>query len=179
MADTDDKTKTAELATTTEKVVVQGQPLEGADTRTQAEKNMATAQTENKVLDDPALAGDGKAGLEVPANDPNKPTILLDETHAEKRDRHAASHELRVKDLTDPETQGDGPLADMAGEKIVPGAAAGPDVAGNVVNEHGKVAYAPPGSHNAAMNGVQEDGSGHVSSVHTDNSSASGVRTYG
>jgi hypothetical protein len=176
MADTDE-TKTTTAAA--EKVVVTGQPLEPADTRTQAEKDMDGAKTENKSLDDPALKGDGKAGLEVPANDPNKPTALLDETHAEKRDRHAASLELKVKDLTDPETQtGKGPLAEMAGSKIVPGAAAGPDVAGVVRNEHGKVAYAPPGSHDAAMNGVQEDASGHVSSVHTDNSSTSGARVY-
>lgn len=50
----------------------------------------------------------------------------------------------------------------------------GPD--GTVRNPEGKVAYAPPGSHNAAMAGVQQDASGHVDSIGTDNSSRSGTR---
>lgn len=113
---------------------------------------------------------------DVPADDPNKPTEILDETASETGDRHVASTELPVGDVTNPETQADTPAAEEAKELIVAGAAAGPDVAGVVRNDHGKVAYAPPGSYNAAMNGVQEDAAGHVDSVGTDNSSASGTR---
>lgn len=112
----------------------------------------------------------------VPPTDPNKPTELLDESDAERDDRHVASTELPVKDVTDPETQADTADAEDAAEKIVPGAGVGPDPAGVVRNEHGKVAYAPPGSLDAAFNGVQEDASGHVDSVGTDNSSISGSR---
>jgi len=117
-----------------------------------------------------------EAATEVPADDPNKPTELLDESADEKADRHIASTELTVGDLTNPDTQGDTALAEDAKEKIVPGAATGPDDAGVVRNEHGKVAYAPPGSLDAAFNGVQQDAAGHVDSVGTDNSSASGTR---
>lgn len=112
----------------------------------------------------------------VPASDPHKPTELLDETADEKADRHDASTELPVGKLTAPESQADTELADLAKDKVIPGAAVGPDAAGVVLNEHGRVAYAPPGSHNAAVNGVQEDASGHVSSVGTDNSAQSGTR---
>lgn len=113
---------------------------------------------------------------EVPVDNPNEPNAILDESASETADRHIASTELPVGDLTDPATQADTAPAEDAKEKIVPGAASGPDVAGVVVNDAGKVAYAPPGSYNAAMNGVQEDASGHVDSVGTDNSSKSGVR---
>jgi len=113
---------------------------------------------------------------EVPADDPNKPTDILDETEGEKQDRHVASTELPAKDVTDPDTQGDSSDAEDSGEKIVPGAATGPDDAGVVRNDHGKVAHAPPGSLDAAFNGVQQDASGHVDSVGTDNSDRSGVR---
>jgi hypothetical protein len=112
----------------------------------------------------------------VPATDPNKPTELLDETHSESADRHVASTELPVGDVTPPESQADTAPAGDAAELIVPGAGVGPDPAGVVRNEHGRVAYAPPGSQDAAMNGVQEDASGFVDSVGTDNSSASGTR---
>lgn len=123
-----------------------------------------------------AGAEEGEGQKEVPADDANKPAAILDESDSETADRHVASTELPVGDLTDPETQADTSVAEDAKDKIVPGAAAGPDVGGNVVNDHGKVAYAPPGSMNAAMNGVQEDAAGHVDSVGTDNSSKSGTR---
>lgn len=119
-------------------------------------------------------AGEGE--LEVPAGDPNKPTELLDESLSEAADRHIASTELTVGQVTPPETQSDSALAQDAKDKIVAGAGVGPDVAGVVRNEHGRVAYAPPGSLDAAFNGVQEDAAGHVDSVGTDNSSKSGVR---
>lgn len=115
-------------------------------------------------------------GGEVPASDPGKPAAILDESQGDKEDRHVASTELPVKDVTDPDTQADSAVADDAGEKVVAGAAIGPDPAGVVRNDHGNVAYAPPGSHDAAMNGVQEDASGHVDSVGTDNSPRSGTR---
>jgi hypothetical protein len=110
-----------------------------------------------------------------PAN-PHEPTATLDESRSETEDRHVASTELPVKDVTDPETQADTSVAEDAGEKVVAGAAAGPDPAGVVRNDQGHVAYAPPGSHDAAMNGVQEDGAGFVDSVGTDNSARSGTR---
>lgn len=113
---------------------------------------------------------------EVPADDANKPTSILNESEDEKQDRHIASTELPVKEITDPETQADTAPAEDAGELLVPGAAEGPDVGGTVLNDHGKVAYAPPGSYNAAVNGVQQDAAGHVDSVGTDNSSKSGTR---
>ncbi len=113
---------------------------------------------------------------EVPADDPNKPTDILSETDGEAADRHIASTELPVKDVTAPETQGDTPLTEQTEDNIVPGAATGPDDAGVVRNDHGKVAHAPPGSYDAAANGVQQDASGHVDSVGTDNSDRSGVR---
>lgn len=113
---------------------------------------------------------------EVPADDPNKPTEILNETDGEAADRHVASTELPVKDVTPPETQGDTPLTEQTEDDIVPGAAVGPDDAGVVRNDFGKVAHAPPGSLDAAFNGVQQDASGHVDSVGTDNSDRSGVR---
>lgn len=113
---------------------------------------------------------------EVPADNPNEPTDILDETDGERQDRHVASTELPVKDVTDPDTQGDTPLAEQTADDIVPGAATGPDDAGVVRNDHGRVAHAPPGSLDAAFNGVQQDASGHVDSVGTDNSDRSGVR---
>lgn len=113
---------------------------------------------------------------EVPADDPNKPNAILDESASETADRHLASTELPVGDVTDPDTQSDSALAEDAAGLIVPGAAVGPEVDGTVRNDHGKVAHAPAGSINAAFNGVQQDASGHVDSVGTDNSSRSGVR---
>jgi hypothetical protein len=112
----------------------------------------------------------------IPAENPQKPEAILEETAEETADRHAASTELPVGELTDPETQADDALAEDAKEKIVPGAAAGPLPGGTVVNDEGKVAYAPPGSYNAARSGVQEDAAGHVDSTGTDNSSRSGTR---
>lgn len=148
----------------------------------QDEDNARAAQA--SVDKDQPTADDIKAADEqvtsaqetVPADDPNKPTDILDETAEEKADRHVASTELPVGEVTHPETQSDTAPAEDAKEKIVPGAAVGPEPDGTVRNDHGKVAYAPPGSHNAAMAGVQEDASGHVDSVNTDNSSRSGTR---
>lgn len=145
------------------------------------DKNNAKA-AQSTVDKDKATAEDIKTAenlteqKEVPSDDPNKPTSILDESSSETADRHIASTELPVKDVTDPATQADTALAEDAGEKIVAGAAEGPHPDGTVVNDHGKVAYAAPGSHNAAMNGVQEDAAGHVDSVGTDNSSKSGTR---
>lgn len=113
---------------------------------------------------------------EVPVDDANKPTEILDESDDETRDRHIASTELPVGELIHEDLQADTALADDAKELIVPGAATGPDPAGVVRNDHGRVAYAPPGSLDAAVNGVQQDASGHVSSVGTDNSSKSNTR---
>jgi hypothetical protein len=128
---------------------------------------------------------------QVPQDNPHQPTETLDETASETADRHVASTELPVGDVTDPasqarETDEDGELdpegdfktadAEAAAEKVVPGAAAGPEVDGTVRNDAGRPAYAPPGSMNAAMNGVQEDAAGHVDSVNTDNSTKSGTR---
>lgn len=122
-------------------------------------------------------ADDAVSGQEtVPADNPNQPTETLDETEQERGDRHVASTELPAGDVTDPDTQSDTSPAEDAKEKVVPGAAAGPDAGGTIVNDQGKVAYAPPGSVNAAFNGVQQDASGHVDSVGTDNSAASGTR---
>ena len=121
---------------------------------------------------DDSITGAG----EIPADDPNMPTPVASESEEETADRHVASTELPVEDVTDPGTQADTPMAEEAKPLVVPGAAAGPDVAGTVLNDHGKVAYAPPGSYNAAVNGVQQDASGHVDSVGTDNSHLSGTR---
>ena len=140
-----------------------------------AEAN-ASVDKDNPTPEEIQAAEEGIGQDQVPASDPNKPTEILDETAKETADRHVASTELPVGDLTDPASQSETPLADMAKDKIVPGAAVGPDAAGVVRNDHGRVAYAPPGSYNAAVNGVQEDASGHVSSVNTDNSHLSGTR---
>jgi hypothetical protein len=120
-------------------------------------------------------SADGGPIQDDPRN-PNEPNATLTESASETEDRHVASTELPVKDVTDPSTQADTAVADDAGENIVPGAAVGPDPAGVVRNDHGRVAYAPPGSYDAAMNGVQEDAAGFVDSVGTDNSSKSGTR---
>lgn len=113
---------------------------------------------------------------QVPPDNPNEPTALLGESEDEKADRHIASTELPAGEVTPPETQADTAAAEDAAEMIVPGAAVGPEVDGTIRNDQGKVAYAPPGSHNAAMAGVQQDASGHVDSIGTDNSHKSGTR---
>lgn len=115
-------------------------------------------------------------GEEIPADDPQKPEEILDESAQETADRHVASTELPAGLVTDPDTQADTAPAQDAAEKIVPGAAVGPEPDGTIRNDHGKPAYAPPGSLNAAFQGVQEDAAGHVDSVGTDNSSKSGSR---
>ena len=140
--------------------------------------NQSSAPKDNATAADirTAEGTDAVDGGEIPATDPNEPTDILNESSSEAADRHVASAELPVKDVTDPGTQGDSSEADDSGDKIVPGAATGPDDAGVVLNDHGKVAHAPPGSMNAAFNGVQQDASGHVDSVGTDNSSASNTR---
>lgn len=56
----------------------------------------------------------------------------------------------------------------------VPEGTQGPD--GTVRNAEGKTIWAPPGSHNAAMGGVQQDASGHVDSAGSINSHLSGTR---
>lgn len=150
-------------------------------TFSQPTKNVKAAQgsvdKDNPTAEDIKQADEAVTGqAEVPADNPNEPTEILNETAQEAGDRHVASTELPVGDVTDPDTQADTAMAEDAKEKIVAGAAAGPDVGGTVRNDEGRVAYAPPGSVNAAFNGVQEDASGHVDSVGTDNSSKSGVR---
>lgn len=146
---------------------------------TNAREKQASVDKDNPSPEEikAAEAGAGDTDQQtVPGDDPNKPTELLDESAAERDDRHIASTELPVGEVTPPETQADTAAAGDASEKIVPGAGIGPDPAGVVRNEHGRVAYAPPGSLDAAFNGVQEDAAGHADSVGTDNSSISGTR---
>lgn len=151
-------------------------------TFSQDNKNSRAAQSsapkDNATKEQIAAAeGEGSEGqAEIPADDPNKPTEILNESESEARDRHIASTELPVGDVTDPDTQADTAEAEDAAELIVPGAAVGPEPDGTVRNDHGRPAYAPPGSQNAAFNGVQQDAAGHVDSVGTDNSPKSGVR---
>lgn len=144
------------------------------------DSNAKAAQSDvskDKPTKKEVAAADNSTGeLEVPAEDPNKPTEILDESADETADRHVASTELPVGEVTAPESQADTSVAEDAKEKVVPGAASGPHADGTVRNDHGRVAYAPPGSMNAAMNGVQEDAAGHVDSVGTDNSTKSGTR---
>lgn len=128
---------------------------------------------EIKAADD-AVSGEGK--VETPPEAPQEPLKVTEESEEETADRHIASSELPVGELLPEELQADTPEAEVAKELIVPGAAAGPERDGTVRNDMGRVAWAPPGSYNAAMNGVQEDASGHVDSVGTDNSSKSGTR---
>lgn len=113
---------------------------------------------------------------ELSADNPNEPAAIVGESASEAADRHIASTELPVGEVTDPDSQDDGPLAEDAKDDIVAGAATGPDKAGVVRNDHGRVAAAPPGSMDAALNGVQHDAAGHVDSVGTDNTSRSGSR---
>lgn len=145
-----------------------------------AREKQASAPKDNptaeEVQDAEKTAADTEGSGEVPASNPGEPNAILNESEAEAEDRHVASTELPVEDVTDPDTQADTAVAEDAGEKIVAGAAAGPFPDGTVVNDQGNVAYAPPGSYNAAMNGVQEDAAGHVDSVGTDNSSRSNTR---
>ena len=129
----------------------------------------------DEVKEAAKTSADGGPVQDDPRN-PNEPTATLTESADETEDRHVASTELPVGEVTHPETQADTAVAEDAAEKIVPGAAVGPDPAGVVLNDHGKVAYAPPGSYDAAMNGVQEDAAGFVDSVGTDNSHRSGTR---
>lgn len=144
-----------------------------------AKEKLGTVDKDNPSKEDidnaSKTSADGGPTKDDPRN-PNEPTAILDESQSETEDRHIASTELPVKDVTDPDTQDDSAVAEDAGDKIVPGAAVGPDPAGVVRNDQGKVAYAPPGSHDAAMNGVQEDAAGFVDSVGTDNSARSGTR---
>lgn len=141
-----------------------------------AKQAQAAADKDKPTAEEVKAANESVNQQEVPADDPNKPTAILDESAEETADRHVASTELPVEEVTLPETQADTATAEDAKEKIVPGAASGPDSSGTVLNVHGKPAYAPPGSRNAADNGVQEDATGHVDSVGTDNSSKSGTR---
>lgn len=63
---------------------------------------------------------------------------------------------------------------DVEDARRVPEGTQGPD--GTVRNAEGKTIWAPPGSHNAAMGGVQQDASGHVDSAGSINSHLSGTR---
>lgn len=142
-----------------------------------ARQAQASVDKDKPTAEEIKTAENALTGQEqVPADNPNEPTAILDESEDERADRHLASTEIPVGDVTNPETQDDSPDAEEAKEKIVPGAAVGPEPDGTVRNDQGKVAYAPPGSHNAAMAGVQQDAAGHVDSVGTDNSSKSGTR---
>lgn len=126
-----------------------------------------------------ATAGEQPTKEEIAAEEEAKVNQAKEEggeAAAEEADELIASRELPVEELTPPETQADTAAAEDAKELIVPGAAEGPDVAGVVRNHEGNVAYAPPGTLNAAYNGVQEDAAGHVDSMGTDNSSKSGTR---
>ena len=155
-----------------------------------AKEAQASVDKDNPTAKDIAQAEEAMTAQdEVSPDSPNEPTEILDEDSQERADRHVASTELPAGEVTPPESQakvdtdGDGEpdtfataeAADAA-EKIVPGAAVGPEPDGTIRNDEGKVAYAPPGSYNAAMSGVQQDASGHVDSIHTDNSSKSGTR---
>lgn len=142
------------------------------EAESQAPKDNAT-QTDIQQADDSVT----EAGKEA----------TPDESPEEAADRHVASTELPAGEVTDPETQALEDRDDIdsdyetedaaeAAGKVVPGAATGPKADGTIRNDQGKVAYAPPGSMNAAMNGVQQDAAGHVDSVGTDNSSKSGTR---
>jgi hypothetical protein len=101
---------------------------------------------------------------DIPASDPQEPAVVVNETTADNAARHQSSLRQPVGEVTHPSTQAQSIQAKEASKLIVPGAAVGPDLAGVVRNDHGDVAFAPAGSHNA--------------SIHTDNSSTSGVRTY-
>lgn len=147
------------------------------DNATNAKATGATVDKDAPTAAEIKAADDAATGqTEIPASDPNEPVTVVEESAGETADRHVASAELPVGLVTPPETQADTALAEDAKELIVPGAAVGPEVDGTVRNDHGKVAHAPAGSLNAAFNGVQRDAAGHVDSVGTDNSSASGTR---
>lgn len=159
------------------------------------DKDKPTAE-EIKAADESAQ----DASKSPPTDNPQEPANVTAESNAETTDRHLASTELPVERVTPPETQAavedlvddNGKVEDNEeleeryeeerrdpasayGLKI-PGAASGPHVDGTVRNDEGKVAFAPPGTLNAAMAGVQMDAAGHVDSIGTDNSSKSGVR---
>jgi len=137
----------------------------------------ATVNKDNPTAEEIKAAEDAATGqTTIPASDPNRPVEVVEESAGETADRHVASTELPVELVTPPETQADTAFAEDAKKLIVPGAAVGPEVDGTVRNDHGKVAFAPAGSLNAAFNGVQQDAAGHVDSVGTDNSSNAGVR---
>lgn len=147
------------------------------DNASNAKAAAATVDKDAPKAADIKAADDAATGqTEIPASDPNRPVEVVEESASETADRHVASTELPVGLVTDPDTQADTALANDAKELIVAGAAVGPEVDGTVRNDHGKVAYAPSGSLNAAFNGVQQDAAGHVDSVGTDNSSLSGTR---
>lgn len=130
-----------------------------------------------RQADETVAKGEGDEGqTQIDQAHPNEPTEVAKESADETADRHVASTELPVEKVTAPETQDDSPLAEQTEDAIVPGAATGPDRAGVVRNDEGKVAHAPAGSLNAAFAGVQEDASGFVDSVGTDNSPKSGTR---
>lgn len=158
--------------------------------KTNAKEAQASVDKDKATAEDINQAEESMTGQkEVSPDNPNEPTEIPGESSQERVDRHVASTELPAGEVTPPESQakvdtdGDGEPDEWetseaadASEKIVPGAAVGPEPDGTIRNDEGKPAYAPPGSYNAAMSGVQQDASGHVDSVHTDNSSKSGTR---
>lgn len=169
--------------------------------KTENAKENASAIKDEATKEEVKDAIDPATQKEVPEGNPNKPTEILGESADETHDRHAASLELPAGEVTPPESQAlktdedgeplnpitddaedhDGSLyetaeADEGARVRIPGAASGPKADGTILNDAGKVAWAPPGSHNAAMAGVQQDASGHADSVGTDNSHHSGTR---
>jgi len=140
-------------------------------------KAAASAVDKGQPTKEEVKAADENVGkVETPAASPQEPVEVTKESPEETADRHVASTELKVGDLLPEEQQADTAPAEDAKELIVAGAASGPDRAGVIRNDQGKPAYAPPGTLNAAFAGVQEDASGHVDSIHTDNSDKSGTR---
>lgn len=100
----------------------------------------------------------------------------VDKDNPTKEEIAAADAAATDQKSVPPSTQSDTAVAEDAKDLIVADGTVGPEPDGTVRNDQGKVAYAPPGSYNAAMAGVQQDAAGHVDSVGTDNSSKSGTR---
>ena len=95
-----------------------------------------------------------------------------------KLDKEVEDAKDKIEELNDENALDPDDTAEVEAHirQAIPGAIGLPDRAGVIRNAEGKVAYAPAGTLNAAQAGVQEDASGHVSSVGTDNSEKSGTR---
>jgi hypothetical protein len=168
--------------------------------KTNAKANQSNVDKDKPTPEEVKAADESTSQVETPAANPQEPLTVTEESASETADRHVASTELPVERVTPIETQAavEGLLDDEGkvedenelrevydeerrdpstayGLKIA-GAATGPHVDGTVRNDAGKVAFAPPGTLNAAMAGVQMDAAGHVDSIGTDNSSKSGTR---